>query len=132
MASSEKQGRDAFVIAEPATNLYQISNGDATIWVCVKEAYWTIAAQDPQGFNSIQARIERATIFMKDMILYRSSGIINASTETTRAWYLESMFSMKLEGFGTLSDPKGNIRIASKFVLGKNHENKSNDFLESK
>ena len=33
---------------------------------------------------------------------------------------------MELDGFGTLSDPKGNINITSMFALGKNHGKQSN------
>jgi hypothetical protein len=59
-------------------NLYQISNRNATILVHLKlkETYWTIASDSPHGFKSNQAWIERVTIFMKDMCLYPSAGII--------------------------------------------------------
>jgi hypothetical protein len=61
-----------------------------------------------------------ATIFVKDMNLYCSAKIIN---ELTYQCELDNwiVFSMELEGFGTLSDPKGNHWFANKFALGKNY-----------
>ena len=66
----------------------------------------------------MKARIESDTIFMNDMSMKRSTGIIDESIyqQELDIW---KVISMELKGFGTLNDPKGNIKIASKFALAK-------------
>ena len=61
---------------------------------------------------------------MKDMRMCRAAGIIDEST-CRRELDIWKALSMILEGFGTFSDPKGNIKIASKVALGENHGKKS-------
>jgi hypothetical protein len=67
--------------------------------VHVKKTYWTIASISAHG-NELTYQHE------------------------LEIWIA---FSMELEGFGTLtlSDPKGNIIMASKFALGKNYGKRS-------
>ena len=58
-------------------------------------------------------------------IIFCAAGIIDESTYRPELDIWKAC-SMELEGFGTLSDPKGNIKIASKIALGKNHRRQSN------